>query len=281
MPSGVYERKGKREIVEYLIAHASPDLTRSELTVMVQRDVNPEATYEYVRKKVTELGLPSKAGRAGSNRIFNDEQAEYVVSIVKGRPTAEVAEMVNEKYGLNITSKQIYSWKKNHKTPSGYDTRFRRGHVCLTKGVKWSEWMPPESQERSRQTTFKKGNRPANYLPVGTIVCRPNSGGYLYIKVSDSPAKWRLYQHVVWEENFGPIPEGHKITFRDKDIHNCSPENLIAVSDAAIAIANFKIGMTPDAEINEAIYATAELLSKINGIKKKKENKKGQRRRCK
>lgn len=31
---------------------------------------------------------------------------------------------------------------------------------------------------------------------------------------------------VVWEENFGPIPAGYKVYFKDGNSLNCKPENL-------------------------------------------------------
>ncbi len=284
MPSGVYEREWRKcyppEVIDYLKAHASDQITRREMVDMVRRDVYAHAEYERIRHLYHKYDLPSKSGREACNHLFTSEQAEYLASIVPGRPTSEVVKMMNEKFGLSIRVGQIQSWKKNHKTPSGYNVRYQRGNQSWTKGKKWDEWMPEASQMKSRATQFRKGQRPANYRPVGTIVCRP-SNGYLWIKVQDKPAKWRMLQRVMWEEHNGPVPAGYRIMFKDNDPSNCVIENLMLVDTSILSVAQCKIGMTNDPDINETVLASAELLHKLTqlSLKRKEEKSKGKKRK--
>jgi hypothetical protein len=88
----------------------------------------------------------------------------------------------------------------------GMGTRFQKGHVPWTKGRK----MPGHGAA----TSFKPGNRPANYRPVGS---HRIAGGYLQRKVTETgypPADWQFVHRLVWVEAYGPIPPGHVVTFQ-------------------------------------------------------------------
>lgn len=53
-------------------------------------------------------------------RLFNVEQSEYFISIVRGRSTKEIAELMYKKFGLHLTKSQIVYQKSFHKVTS-YD----------------------------------------------------------------------------------------------------------------------------------------------------------------
>lgn len=237
-------------------------------------NITPNITYDYIRHLYLKHGLPSKSGRGNCPHLFSEEQAEWLVKYIPGKSSEEIAEEVNRRFGMNVTTAQIRTWKKNHRTPSGYDTKWRPGYKSWITGRKWADYMPEESQRNSRKTCFKKGNIPPNYRPVGTIVVRP-SCGYKYIKVAEKPSKWRLLQLVVWEEHHGPKPDGYRITFKDGNQLNCDPDNLMLAKDSVVGVAHMKIGMTTDPELNKVILTTAELLTEINKKEKNKGDKNG------
>ena len=87
-------------------------------------------------------------------------------------------------------------------------TQFKPGHIPLNKGQKMSK----DLYDIVKRTMFKKGNKPMNTQPIGTIHQRKDTGGkmYLYIKLADS--KWQLLNRYTWEMHNGPIPKGLKFT---------------------------------------------------------------------
>ena len=269
MPKGVYDRYPP-EILEYMKAHASPELTRHEMREMIQRELGYTLTADYIKGVYLRNRLPSARPLSG-NAMFTKEQSSYLISIIPGRSSAEIAEMMNRRFCMNVTPAQIHTWKKNHRLSSGYDTKFRPGQLSRTKGMKWDDFMSAEAQERSRKTQFRKGNIPANHKPIGAISKRRN---YLWIKVQDGHGvkNWKMLQQYVWENAHGPVPEGWRIMFRDQNTLNCELTNLTLVKASVLATANVHIGMTGDPDLNDAIVKAVELKMRIADIEK--ENKK-------
>jgi len=145
----------------------------------------------------------------------------------------------------------------------GKKFRFTPGHTPFNKGKE----MPTEVYEKVKATMFKKGNRPYNWKPDGSIVERKDtdlSGRvYLYYKISDS--KWILYHNKVWIDHNGPIPKGSLIRFIDGNTRNCDITNLEMVSMKDNMERN-SIQRFPQ-EIQQVIKLTSKLNKKINGKK--------------
>jgi hypothetical protein len=78
-------------------------------------------------------------------------------------------------------------------------------------------------------TTFKKGNRPSNWKPLGTE--RTNKDGYIEIKTKE-PKTWKFKQRVIWEKENGSVKKGHIIIFLDGDKENSDIANLYQISRA-------------------------------------------------
>ncbi len=86
-------------------------------------------------------------------------------------------------------------------------------------------------------------------LPIGTIRVRlrsrPGRGGKgrrvyrtRYIKVNDGLSKsrqWQKYSRWWWEQNRGPVPDGHRVVHLDNDAMNDDPDNLACVQIADVA----------------------------------------------
>jgi hypothetical protein len=102
-------------------------------------------------------------------------------------------------------------------------TRFEKGHATWNKGKKG--WNP----EKCKATHFKKGTRPPNYRPVGTIRV---VDGYQEIKMAEGMRQWRQLHRVIWERLCGPIPKGSNLIFRDGNRLNISIVNLELVTKA-------------------------------------------------
>ena len=256
MPSGRLEKYPS--LRAYVNQHAGPDITVGEMTEMAQHDIDPGVSYDNVRRVYRLDSLPCFPAYK-RKAIVPDDKAEAFIKLIPGRSSVEISRLAKEQLGLEITPRQVRGWKKNHKTPSGYDTRFRPGRTSELKGKVWNEFLTPEQQEKLKQTQFKKGHIPQNRREIGNI--KERCDGYLWIKIKDHSKNenWTQYHRYIWEQANGPIPEGYKIIFLDGDRTNCKLENLMLVSDEALATANKWFGLTSDPEINKTIIRTAEL----------------------
>tara|TARA_R110000868_G_scaffold505_2_gene3765 strand:- start:73 stop:693 length:621 start_codon:yes stop_codon:yes gene_type:complete len=145
----------------------------------------------------------------------------------------------------------------------GKKFRFTPGHTPFNKGKE----MPLEIYDKVKATMFKKGNRPHNWKPDGTIVARKDADQsgrvYLYYKVRDS--KWILYHNKIWIDHNGPIPNKSIVRFIDGNTRNCDISNLEMVT-MKDNMARNTIQRFPE-EIQQIIKLTSKLNKKINGKK--------------
>lgn len=111
--------------------------------------------------------------------------------------------------------------------PAGYMLRNQRGQFI--KGC------APWNKGKSTGTggSLKKGHIPHNLKPEGTMI---NRGGNLVKKID---GKWVNYSWWVWESVNGKIPQGHVITFRDRNRTNCDISNLECISRKELSRRNY------------------------------------------
>ncbi len=204
--------------------------------------------------------------RGGQNRLLTPEQHEYFVQHNTGTPQKKMAELMNERFGLYLTAKQINSYRKNHHLSSGLTGRFEKGHVPWSKGRR----MPTTG--RTSETQFKKGRRPHNYLPVGSE--RINTDGYFEIKVAD-PNRWKGKHILVWEALHGPRPKGGKIIFADGNHANFDSDNLLLVTSAELCRMNQNGWINSNAELTK----TGAMLAKLVCVTSKRREKKQEERK--
>jgi hypothetical protein len=138
-------------------------------------------------------------------------------------------------------------------------TQFKPGHIPVNKGKK----MAAEIYNAVAPTMFKKGNKPYNTQPIGTIHNRADTQGrlYQYIKIKDS--HWELLQRYVWTQANGEIPKGYVINFIDGNYMNCELSNLRLKTRGEMAVMN-SIHRYP-AEVQDLIKLTNKLKNKTNG----------------
>jgi hypothetical protein len=103
-------------------------------------------------------------------------------------------------------------------------TRFVKGRTPWNKGKRF------EAGGRSAQTRFQPGNRPYQWMPIGSerVV-----SGFRQRKVSDTgkgARDWRPVHHLVWLAAGREIPPGHALAFKDGNRMNCALDNLELVS---------------------------------------------------
>jgi len=62
------------------------------------------------------------------------------------------------------------------------------------------------------------------------------SKGYLRVRVSLFPRKWRYLHHLIYEQFHGPIPRGKVVCFLDGDKLNILPDNLEAMTNRELRL---------------------------------------------
>lgn len=195
--------------------------------------------------------------------LFTEEQKAFIKENLKGLSSQKLADLVNLKFGLSITKKQIKTWKKNRK---------------LDSGLKGSEGMDPSNKGTKgvynvggNRTSFKKGQKPKNYKPVGSE--RIDTDGYVIVKISDigpRPKRWRHKHKLIWEELHGPIPKGHCLIFLDGNSQNITLENLQLVSRSQLARLNQNHLISDNPEATKTGIIIADIYRKIGERKKAK-----------
>ena len=137
--------------------------------------------------------------------------------------------------------------------------QFKPGHTPHNKGKQ----MDAEIYEKVAPTMFKKGNKPYNTKPNGTINVRADKTGrlYQYIKIKDS--HWELLQRYVWTQANGEIPRGSVVIFLDGNYLNCELSNLQVITRKENMARN-TIQRFP-AELQEIMKLTCKLKRKTNG----------------
>ena len=137
---------------------------------------------------------------------------------------------------------------------NGARSQFQKGGVSWNKGMKGL-------QIGGVQTQFKHGNRPLNYLPVGSEVIRTD--GYKKTKVGD-PNKWVLTHRLVWNQAGNELPVHPEILrFKDGNKLNCTIENLDVSSKKELMAAN-SVQTLPD-DLRKVIHLHGVLTRTING----------------
>lgn len=189
---------------------------------------------------------------------YTDEMKQFILDNYKERYNQELADLFNQKFNTNITSRMIKSYKANNKLNSGLTGKFRKGQTPHNKGKK----MPKEVYEKVKHTMFAKGNVPPNHRPVGSE--RISKDGYIEVKVAE-PNKWRLKQRVVYEEAKGKIPEGCTIIFLDGNKRNFDIDNLRCITRSELLYLNCN-GLNNSNEITE----TGILMARLDRAKNKK-----------
>ena len=196
-------------------------------------------------------------------RYWTEEEKKYLSEITLGRGYLEITEMMTAKFNYDYTKTQIASAIKRYGLSTGRTGRFEKGRVPFNKGTK--------GMTSANRTSFKKGNIPHTYLPIGSEAITRD--GYTIVKVSDQGTRnqrWRPKHRLIWEKHHGPVPDGHAIVFGDGDKTNLSIDNLILVTRAQLSVMNTKKLIKNDVELTQAGANIAQLMVAINKAKKKK-----------
>lgn len=236
-------------------------------------------SYDQIRRIAKENGIRAE--------VYPEAVNNFIRQHHKGTPYKEMARMVNEEFGTCYTDQNMKQRYGSLKLDSGLTGRFEKGHVPVTKGMKWDEYMPKESQERSRATCYKKGNVPVDHKEVGYIGIRSqhatgseNDRKVYYIKVAE-PNRWEPLHHHNWKKVHGDIPKGHVIAFVNGDSLDPRVENLEPLPRSIWATINHWGIKYTNREEFEAAVLIAKGRQQINSIKQERKKRRGGRRKRK
>ncbi len=138
----------------------------------------------------------------------------------------------------------------------GVSQRFPKGSVPWNKGMKGL-------QTGGKATQFKPGQKPNNWLPVGSY--RFSKEGYPQPKVTDTgdpPRYWLAVHIILWTEVHGPVPDGYALKFKDGNKQNIDLENIELISRREPMALNSVHNYPP--ELKQVIRLKASLTRKIN-----------------
>lgn len=192
---------------------------------------------------------------------YTAEEQKFMKDYVPGHSYKEIQKAFTEKFGWEISLRQVNSYIGNHHLNTGRTGRFQKGHKPSNKGKKGV------CAAGCEKTWFKRGNVPANYRPVGSE--RINAAGYIEVKVAD-PDKWKPKHRVVWESVNGEIPKGYIITFRDNDKSNTNIDNLLLIKRNTHAVLNHTGLCEYNGEFKETAICIAELKAATSKAKSRK-----------
>lgn len=239
-----YPKMGVEDLRKAFNAEFGLEKTRSEIKGVLSN------------KKI-KCGRKTGSILKGRVRMCTPKQKELIAKWYKTLNRKELTEKFNSEFGKNLTVGQMAAFLKNHKIKSGRTGHYENGLVPHNKGTKGL--MKPN------KTSFKKGQKPFNYKPVGSE--RVNVEGYIEIKTAD-PSTWSLKQRHVWQLKHGPIPNGYNVRFRDGDKLNCAIDNLMLVSDCENIILNHLDFNKAPLEVKDTLHLIAKVKAKTINIKK-------------
>lgn len=184
----------------------------------------------YKKNRKMKSGTPGGLPKGHPSKAFPAPVADFIRSNYLGVGPKEMSVMVNQAFDATYSVAQIKAYYGNHKLNSGVSSHFEKGHIPPNKGRKG--YCAPGCEKGH----FKKGDTPHNKMQIGTVVTKAD--GYLWKKIGEGCRDWKQLHILLWEEANGPVPDGHRLIFKDNNKQNCSLDNLMLVSIGELAVLN-------------------------------------------
>ena len=231
------------------------DLT--EVTALFNECFGTSVTVSAMKSKYKALHLCVGTRRPVYSKAWPREVVEFFQEHNAGRSVTEMTALLNERFGRDYTEDQVRAFRKNHRIPSGRDTRFQPGQIPWSAGKHIEEiCRTPEALVRVRGTYWRKGHSPHNQVPVGTEVFRD---GYWWVKTCQ-PNHWKAKHRLVYEQAHGVrLREGDVVVFLDGNPENLDPENLLLVSKRENQLLNHWGLRSGDPELTRTGLAVVRL----------------------
>lgn len=186
---------------------------------------------------------------------WTKEHLDYLREIAPGRLNHEITDLFNKRFKTSLKASTIKAARGNHFIQSGVVTRFDKGHTPANKGTK--------GVSQPNRTSFKKGQKPHNYMPIGTV--KVKGDGYVWVKIAD-PNIWKQSHILLWERENGPVPKGSCLLFKNGDRTDVRLENLMLISRNELSTLNKKSLITNDADLTVAQVGLVRLSRTIKQV---------------
>ena len=241
------------EQLEYLKQIADGNTNDDIARLMMDRFKIEFSTYQVAKYKAR-YSVKSGPSRKPRKRVLTDEEFEWLKARCHGKHYSELALMLKEEFGKEVTAYQLSNFFRKRKVSTGITGKIEKGSVGLNKGKKLS----PLQYEKRTSTMFKKGQQANVKLSVGDE--RMRGDGYLWIKVEE-PNKWKQKHIALWEQEYGSVPKGMCVSFLDGDRTNCTIENLVLMSRGERAImTRMKLG-SKDPDLAKVGFMVSKILN--------------------
>lgn len=160
----------------------------------------------------------------------------------------QLANEFNIIFNLDKSAQSLKALRLRNGWLTGRTGHYATGNIPLNKGTK--------GLTGANSGSFKKGCTPVNHRAVGSE--RINVHGYIEIKVSE-PRFWELKNRVLWQDEYGDIPENYAVRFIDNNRLNCVLDNLELVSQAVNLRLNKMDYVGYPVDLKPAVKSIAEL----------------------
>ena len=194
--------------------------------------------------------------------VWTDEMTEWVKANQEGKCSAAILPEFNKHFGLNMSKHNFRIVANNHGIRFGRGLQWNHAQNPL-KGRKYGPY-PKERMQKLRESRTK--------FKVGETISTKCQGVYDLVKVSDAPGKTHYMRknRYVYEQAYGPVPEGYCVIFLDGNPQNYSLDNLRAVPMQTLGYRR-KFEKLDDPEAIKARNLMAELVYRTEKLEKEEE----------
>lgn len=233
-------------------------MTAKQLTAAFNKYFGDNRTHSSIRTALRDRGISS--GRSGTELLkgkptrYTHEQIEFVSETYTHSTLGRTTQKFNDRFGTDKNELQIQS-------------------VIHRYGIKGS----PCKKRPGNKGSFKKGETPPRLKPLYSE--RVAANGFLEIKVpevdpySGASTRWKRKQVYLWEQEYGPVPDGHVVMFKDGDPMKCEIDNLALVTRAEFLRLNKNRYKHQPEELKPVVFAVSKLQAGISAKKKEIEHK--------
>ncbi|WP_243129280.1 HNH endonuclease signature motif containing protein [Hathewaya massiliensis] len=248
-------RKYTEEHLDYL-RQITPGRYTDEITELFNEKFKMNVTRDAIRSLMVKHKIKSTVSKQKIQ--FKKEHLEYLRQLCdEGLFNDEITRKFNETFNQNRTESSIQNIRTKYNIKTSARKVWENGHTPWNKGLKGIVTGGVETQ-------FKKGEKPPNWVPLGTE--RISKDGYIEVKIQDGKLNknWRGKHIVIWEKHNGPLPKNHAIIFGDGNKRNFDINNLILVSRRQLLILNKNKLIQNDADLTRTGVIIADIYQKIN-----------------
>jgi hypothetical protein len=201
------------------------------------------------------------------SKRWTEEEIEYLKNHFHNSYTKHLCNILNKSYTSIAGKAYAFGLKKSPEFLKaeleiqadrlrviGANSRYKPNHVPTNKGKE----MSADLYAKCAPTMFKKGNKPHNCKHDGAE--RISVDGYMEVRIKEG--KYKYKHRVIYEQHYGPIPDGMIVRFKDGNKMNLNLDNLELI-DRGQNMLNNTIQRFPK-ELIQTIRLVNKLKTKIN-----------------